>query len=124
MEALPRISIEFVQLRQKCQKHRIVLSQADVFETIHNVRVNPEFAQILLSQADVFEAVRNVWSEPRVRIMFRARVGRFVVVDLRLTFGWRRSPGYCGACSVAAEHAHCKTNIADAIVLEEGRRRM
>lgn len=37
-----------------------------------------------------------------------------MVADLRLTFGWARSPGFLDLMSVAAEHALCHTPKEDA----------
>lgn len=37
-----------------------------------------------------------------------------------IAFGWARSPGNCFVLSSAAEHSHCRTSIANAVILPEG----
>lgn len=86
-----------LQLRQKYSKHRILFSKAKYFDAFRNVTVNPGFGQTF----------GYVW-------------GDFGVFDSRVPFAWRRSPGYWGLFSAAAGCAHCRQNIVNEVVLDEG----
>ena len=46
--------------------------------------------------------------------------GNFVVVDRRLVFGWRNSPGFYCLLAGAIEHAHGFTSFYDAVVTPQG----
>lgn len=46
--------------------------------------------------------------------------GDFVVVDRRLVFGWRNSPGFYWLLAGAIEHAHGSTSYDNAVVTPQG----
>ena len=46
--------------------------------------------------------------------------GGRVVVDLRLQFGWRNSPGYWGLLASVHEHAHTRSTFQGAVVSPQG----
>ena len=52
--------------------------------------------------------------------MFAYPMGGYVVVDLRLQFGWRKSPGFWGLMVSALEHAHTHSTFQDAAVSPQG----
>ena len=54
--------------------------------------------RIVLCRVDVKEAFRQALVDPVGALVFGYVTGGRVVVDLRLQFGWRNSPGYIGAC--------------------------
>ena len=73
-----------------------------------------------MSKADVADAFQNVPVEPdKARIVCHA-AGDLAVTEFRLTLGWSGSPGFWGVMSAAAAHAHCKTTIDSAQLLDEG----
>ena len=47
-------------------------------------------------------------------------MGEYVVVDLRLQFGWRKSPGFWGLMASALEHSHTHSTFQDAAVSPQG----
>ena len=47
-------------------------------------------------------------------------LGDFVVVDRRLVFGWRNSPGFYCLLAGAIDHAHGSTSFDDAVVTPQG----
>ena len=78
-------------------------------------------ARIVLSKIDVTDAFRQVavqWSGAPV---FGYSVGDLVVVDRRLVFGWRNSPGNFCVMTAALEHSHNHTSVANAVVTDLGR---
>ena len=44
-----------------------------------------------------------------------------VIVDRRLQFGWRNSPGYWCLFASALEHSHKHTSLASAVTTSQGR---
>ena len=85
-----------------------------------SLRVKYPGKRILMSNADVSDAFRNVRIAPDQSKKFCYFLGDVLVADSRLTFGWAGSPGFWGLMSSAAEHAHCKTSLTDAVVLPQG----
>lgn len=65
--------------------------------------------RIVLSRIDVKDAFRQIPVDPEGAPAFGYRVGNYAVVDLRLQFGWRSSPGFWGLFSAALEHAPITT---------------
>ena len=63
-------------------------------------------AKIVLSCVDVKDAFRQVLVDPVGAPVFGYGMGEYVVVDLRLQFGWRNSPGFWGLMSPALKHLH------------------
>ena len=52
--------------------------------------------------------------------MFGYATGEYVVVDLRLQFGWRNSPGFWGLMPSALENSHTHSTFQDAAVFPQG----
>ena len=73
-----------------------------------------------LSQMDVKDAFRQVAVEWDGCTKFGHVLGDFVVVDRRLVFGWRNSPGFYCLLAGAIEHAHGSTSFDDAVVTPQG----
>ena len=80
--------------------------------------------RILMSKADVSDAFRNLGVDPDNAHNFCYTAGELVVIDFRLTLRWSGSPGFWGAMSAAAEHAHCNTTINSSQPLDEGKQMM
>ena len=68
-------------------------------------------ARIVVCRVDVKEAFRQVLVDPVGASVFGYVTGGRVVVDLRLQFGWRNSPGYWGLLASALEHAHTRSTF-------------
>ena len=75
---------------------------------------------IMLSKMDVKDAFRQVAVEWDGCTKFGYVLGDFVVVDRRLVFGWRNSPGLYCLLAGAIEHAHGSTSFDDAVVTPQG----
>ena len=75
---------------------------------------------IMLSKMDVKHAFRQVPVEWNGCPKFGYVFGDFVVVDRRLVFGWRNSPGFYCLLAGAIEHAHGSTSFNDAVVTPQG----
>ena len=75
---------------------------------------------IMLSKMDVKDAFRQVAVEWDVCTKFGYVFWDFVVVDRRLVFGWRNSPGFYCLLAGAIEHAHGSTSFDDAVVTPQG----
>ena len=71
---------------------------------------------IMLSKMDVKDAFRQVAVEWDGCTKFGYVLGDFVVVDRRLVFGWRNSPGFYCLLVGPIEHAHGSTSFDDAVV--------
>lgn len=52
--------------------------------------------------------------------MFAYVFGDFLVVDLRLQFGWRGSPDWFGLTAGAIEYAQCNTPAEEAVLTPSG----
>ena len=77
-------------------------------------------ARIVLCRVDVKEAFRQVLVDPAGASVFGYVTGGRVVVDLRLQFGWRNSPGYWGLLASALEYAHTRSTFQSAVVSPQG----
>ena len=77
-------------------------------------------ARILLCRVDVKDAFRQVLVDPAGAPAFGYVFGDRVVVDLRLHFGWRNSPGFWGLMASALEHAHTHSTFQGADVSQQG----
>ena len=75
---------------------------------------------IMLSKMDVKDAFRQVAVEWDGCTKFGYVLGDFVVVDRRLVFGWRNSPGFYCLLAGAIEHAQGSTSFDDAVVTPQG----
>ena len=73
-------------------------------------------ARIVLCRVDVKAAYRQVLVDPVGAPVFGYAVGEYVVVDLRLQFGWRNSPRFWGQIAFALEHSHTHSTFQDAAV--------
>ena len=77
-------------------------------------------ARIVLSRFDANDAFRQVLFDPVGVPVFGYAMGEYVVVDLRLHFGWRNCPGFWGLMASALEHAHTHSSFQDAAVSPQG----
>ena len=74
----------------------------------------------MLSRIDVNEAYRQIPVDPEGAPVFGYKVRNCAVVDLRLQFRWRNSPGFWGLFSAALEHSHTYAAFQQAVVSPEG----
>ena len=77
-------------------------------------------ARIAICRTDVKDAFRQVLVDPVGVPVFGYAMGEYVVVDLRLQFGWRNSPGFWGLMASALEHAHALSTFQDGAVSPQG----
>ena len=77
-------------------------------------------ARIVLCRVDVKDAYRQVLVDPVGAPGFGYAVGEYVVLNLRLQFGWRNSPGFWGLMASALEHSHTHSTFQDAAVSPQG----
>ena len=79
-------------------------------------------ARMVLSTTDVKDALRQVaveWERsPTFGYVFRD----LVVVDRRLQFWWRNSPGIWCFLASALQHSHINTSYENAVITESGRK--
>ena len=73
-------------------------------------------ARILLCRMDVKDAFRQALVDPVGAPVFGYVVRDRVVVDLRLQFGWRNSPGFWGLMASPLDHAHTHSTFQGADV--------
>ena len=71
-------------------------------------------AHIAVSKIDVEDAFRQVPVDPAGAPAFGYVVNDLAVVDFRLQFGWRSSPGFWGLMASALEHSHNHTTFRGA----------
>ena len=64
-----------------------------LLRVLHLMQKHGPYARIVLPRIDVKDAFRQVPVDPEGDPAFGYRVGNYAVVDLRLQFGWRSSPG-------------------------------
>ena len=81
----------------------------EVLERFLGLRARYPRKTILLQKMDVKSAFRQIPVDPAGAPAFAYVVGEFLVVDLRLQFGWRGSPGWWGLVASAIEHVHRRT---------------
>ena len=79
-------------------------------------------AHIVWQKSDLKSAFRQVPVSPGGAQAFAYVFGEFLVVDLRLQFGWRGSPGWFGLVAGAIEHAQCNTPVEEAVFTPSGLR--
>ena len=79
-------------------------------------QVHGPTARIVLCRVDVKDAYRQVLVDPVGAPVFGDAVGEYVVVDLRLQFGWRSSLGFWSLIGFALEHSHTHSPFQDAAV--------
>ena len=77
-------------------------------------------ARIVLYRVDVKDAFRQVFVDPEGTPVFGYGMGEYVVVDLRLQFGWRNTPGFWGLMASALKHSHTHSTFKDAAVSPQG----
>ena len=82
-------------------------------------KMHSPVARIVLCRVDVKDAFRQVLVDPVRAPVFRYAMGEYVVVDLRLLFRWRKSPGFWGLMASAPEHAHTHFTFLDAAVSQQ-----
>ena len=83
----------------------------NLYDELMTLRKKFPVERIPMSKADVSDSFRNVWVDPDQAHNVCYTVGRLVVIEFRLTFGWSGSPGFWGVMSAADEHAHCYTAL-------------
>ena len=49
--------------------------------------------------------------------VFSYVVREYIVIDFRLVFGWRSSPGWCGSMDAAILHSHRSADVNTAVIL-------
>ena len=76
-------------------------------------------ARILLCRVDVKYVFRRVLVYPAGAPAFGYVFENGVVVDLRLQFWWRNSPGFWGLMACALEHAHTHSTFQGADVSQK-----
>lgn len=74
---------------------------------------------IFTSKLDVKDAFRRIHVEWAKASYFAYMVGDFIVVDFRLLFGWRNSPGWWALTASDICHAYRNTNARNADVLAD-----
>ena len=79
-------------------------------------------ARILIRKMDVKNAFRQIPVDPDGARVFGYVLGEFLLVDWRLQFGWRGSPGWWGVISAAMQHAQRNTTRASALISPPGDR--
>ena len=77
-------------------------------------------ARIVLCRVHVKKALRQVLVDLVGASVFGYVTGGRVVVDLRLQFRWRNSPGYWGFLASALEYAHTRFTFQSAVVSPQG----
>ena len=77
-------------------------------------------ARTVLCRVDLKDAYRQVLVEPVEAPVFGYAMGEYVVVELRLRFGWRNSPGFWGLMDSALEHSHTHSTFQYAAVSQQG----
>ncbi|CAN0043129.1 unnamed protein product, partial [Choristocarpus tenellus] len=76
--------------------------------------------RIMISKMDVKDAFRQVQVEPRGGAKFGYCVGDLLVIDFRLQFGWRNSPGWWDLLASALEFSHCHTDPKSTVNIAGG----
>ena len=76
---------------------------------------------IYISKMDVKDAFRRVHIEWEKAPIFSYVVGEYIVIDFRLAFGWRSSPGWWGLMAAAILRSHRNTDVNTAVVLPDAR---
>ena len=87
---------------------------------LHSRRPSATPTRILLSKMDVKDAFRHIHVEWVHCPLFGYAFHGLVVVDRRLQFGWRNSPGFWSLFSAALEHAHVHTTFRNWVVTPFG----
>lgn len=79
-------------------------------------------SHLVFQEMDLKGAFRCVAADPARAPAFACMIEEFIVVDLRLQFGWRGSPGWFGLVAGAIEHAQCNTTRESAVFTPSGLR--
>ena len=77
-------------------------------------------ARIALCRVDVKDAFRQVPVDPAGAPVSESVAGGHVVVDLRLQFGWRNSPGFWGLVTSALEYSRTRSTFKSTVVPRQG----
>ena len=83
-------------------------------------QVHGSSARILLCRVDVRDAFPHVLLDPAGAPAFGYAFGDRVIVDLRLQFGWRNSPGFWGLMASALKHACTYFTFQGADIFQQG----
>ena len=74
---------------------------------------------IYTSKMDVKDAFRRLHVAWEKAPTFAYMVNDMIVVEFRLPFGWRNSPGWWALHASAVRHAYCNTSLRTARVLPD-----
>lgn len=77
-------------------------------------------ARIVLSKMDAKDAFRQVAVDAARSPVVGYQLRDLVIVDRRLQFGWRNSPGYWCLFASALEHSHKNTSFSSAVGTTQG----
>ena len=103
----------------KCELGHVL---RDIMWRIRNLRQRfGGGARIALRKMDVKDAFRQVPVEITREPVFGYVFIGLMVVDRRLHFGWRNSPGFWSLFALAFEHAHNNTSYRGAVCTDSGR---
>eukprot|EP00752_Nemacystus_decipiens_P007888 g7048.t1 len=75
------------------------------------LRKDDPTAHLVLQKMDLKGAFRHIPVDPGGAQVFGYLWGDLLVVDLRLPFGWRGSPGWFGLVAGGIEHAQCNITV-------------
>ena len=92
-----------------------------VWRVLHLCRPSAPLTRILLSKMDVKDAFRQICVEWSHCPVFGYAFRDLVIVDRRLQFGWRNSPGFWCLFSAALKHSHVNTSFQNAVFTPFGR---
>ena len=74
---------------------------------------------VYTAKMDVKDAFRRIHVEWEKAPVFAYTVGNLLVIDFRMPFGWRNSPGWWSLTASAVAHSHRNTNLYNAVVLPD-----
>ena len=82
-------------------------------------RPSAQMSLSILQKMDVKDAFRRLHVAWEKAPTFAYMVNDLIVVDFRLPFGWRNSPGWWALHASAVRHADCNTSLRTARVLTD-----
>ena len=93
----------------------------DIVKRILRLRVKfSTGGRILIQEMDVNSAFRQIGVDPAGAAAFGYVVADYIAVDMRLQFGWRRSPRWWWVVASAMQDAQRRKTRATAVILEAG----
>ena len=78
-------------------------------------------ARTLIQNMDIQNAFRHIPVDPDDTDAFGYLLGRYLIVDLHLQFGWRDSSGWWGVILTAMQHAKCNKTREGGVFLSAER---